>query len=158
MVDVPRYKTREHPYDRPWLVQTISLLSFSWMLPMLKIGRRRQLVQDDMFPLPKSERASKCVDDLETRWAVVKARGGSFIWAAITTYPVEYAWITFFYVGDAALRVVQAYLGQFCLVAASCVPFNSPGVVGQIVKLIQDDESTERGLYLATGMTVANLT
>lgn len=59
----------QHPFDRPWLPALPALLSFAWLSPVLRLGRRRRLSADDFFPLPTEEAATRCVGRVAAAWA-----------------------------------------------------------------------------------------
>ncbi|CAI2173470.1 10812_t:CDS:10 [Funneliformis geosporum] len=42
-----------------------SLLSFSWMTPIIKLGNRRVLIEEDLWELPSRCQASQCYHELE---------------------------------------------------------------------------------------------
>jgi ATP-binding cassette subfamily C (CFTR/MRP) protein 4 len=111
------------------------------MAPLLRLGAVQQVAAADLFPLPTSELSDRCTRDLIRAWERQQRRpnnAGSFLMAVLWTYPWDYFWVFLGYAGEAACRVVQAYL------------------VGQLVKLISEQEALSRGLLLAGTLTLTN--
>jgi ABC-type multidrug transport system fused ATPase/permease subunit len=57
-----------HPFDRKWLPQLLSLVTFGWLSSTVSQGSRRQLDALDLFAVPLFDRAERATDRLEQCW------------------------------------------------------------------------------------------
>ncbi len=56
-------RTREISHDT--IASLWSLLSFAWMTPIIKLGNRRVLTEEDLWELPSRCQAAQCYYELE---------------------------------------------------------------------------------------------
>lgn len=69
-----RQQLGRHPLEQPWLPQMLSLVTFSWLDPLFRQGRRRRIDAADLLPVPRSDSAQTATDDIETQWQGMLAR------------------------------------------------------------------------------------
>eukprot|EP01147_Barroeca_monosierra_P004350 gene4350-6642_t len=123
---IPRSVLEPHPFDRSWWPQVISLLTFGWVNPVLRVGRKRTLTPDDFFALPRDEHSRFCTHVLEHAWKQQRLRLGetfgthALLLALLVAHKRALVWVGIAYFIEALLRIVQAYfLGKLVVAVGS---------------------------------------
>lgn len=97
-----------HPERRATL---LSRLTFSWLSPLVALGYRRPLVDEDVMPLRSAMKSAVLHDHFQRAWSLAQERGRARGTAPSLTYALHKAFGPYFY--SAALPLVLQNLSQF---------------------------------------------
>eukprot|EP00357_Protocruzia_adherens_P031519 CAMPEP_0115001824 /NCGR_PEP_ID=MMETSP0216-20121206/17633_1 /TAXON_ID=223996 /ORGANISM="Protocruzia adherens, Strain Boccale" /LENGTH=1370 /DNA_ID=CAMNT_0002367287 /DNA_START=20 /DNA_END=4132 /DNA_ORIENTATION=+ len=120
-------KLGESPPDFWSKINVFSKISFWWTMPLLRLGKKRPLKDEDMWPVRPEDDTELQVDTLKAHWLQEEQKDGNgnypVIWAIYKSYYSKLLWMGFF---DGI---------------AAALPFVSPLAIQGIGFYLQDDSS-----------------
>ncbi|KAJ9104123.1 hypothetical protein QFC19_004107 [Naganishia cerealis] len=130
-------------------------LTFGWLTPMMRLGSKRYIEEDDMWPLPSSDSAEALNNRLQSAWndQLEKVKNGSKKRASL------------------AIALVRAYGGPYLVAGLlkavyDCLSFLQPQLLRLLLDFVQSYETTDaqgrshqqepiRGFAIAIAMFMA---
>jgi ATP-binding cassette subfamily C (CFTR/MRP) protein 4 len=113
-----------------------SKITFSWMNPLLAVGAKRTLNEEDLPELTNADSAAKLCADLENCWAKEQEMPQpSFFRALVRTSGLRYLGYSLIYIVGGTVRIFQALL------------------LGALIEHIgKKDASVKEGMLMVTGL------
>ncbi|KAJ9099303.1 hypothetical protein QFC21_004184 [Naganishia friedmannii] len=130
-------------------------LTFGWLTPMMRLGAKRYIEEDDMWPLPSADSAESLNHRLESAWVDQrkKVEAGKKKHASLT------------------IALIKAYGGPYLVAGVmkavyDCLSFLQPQLLRLLLDFVQSYETTDehgetrrqepiRGFAIATAMFIA---
>ncbi|EDQ84993.1 uncharacterized protein MONBRDRAFT_12298 [Monosiga brevicollis MX1] len=108
-----RYPGFRHPLDENvWTpYRFLRFISFVWVNPIMRLGAKRQLEPDDLFPTPHRDESYHLASTLEEAWQEQLAKpNGNLFNAYVKAFWKHFALATFLLFIEAMLQVLEPWL------------------------------------------------